>query len=105
MVELVNNKEIPVEMISQDDTKDVLGKIRNGQIFTVRFVKKDGTERMMNCRRSVNKNQAGGELKYDPAQHGLIPVYDMQLGAYRMINPSTTTEIKTNGKIFIVESL
>lgn len=53
----------------------------------------------------VKKNQAGGSLGYSPKDFGLVSVYDMQIKKYRMINPSTTTEIKTNGKIFMVGKL
>ena len=108
MVEIVNGKEIPVEIIGKDEVAAILDKIRNGRIFSVVFNKKDGTERKMNCRRAVKKGQVGGELKYDPAKFGYILAYDMQeknpdpAKNYRTINPNTTTEIKTGGKIFMV---
>ena len=108
MVEIVNGKEIPVEIIGKDEVAGILDKIQNGRIFSVTFVKKDGTERKMNCRRAVQIGQVGGELKYNPKDHGLVAVYDMQeknsnpAKNYRMINPITTTEIKTNGRIYMV---
>jgi hypothetical protein len=107
MVEIVNGKEIEVEVISPEEAKAVFGKIRNGQIFSAVFIKKDGSERKMNCRRGVKKGQAGGTLKYNPADYGLMSVFDMQLcktpeRAYRMLNVNTTTEIHTNKKRYLV---
>ena len=81
----------------------VIDGIRRGRIFTAIFTKKDGTERMMNCRKEVKKDQVGGELKYDPTKHGLVSVFDMQLGQYRMVNVNTVTEIRANKKRYIVE--
>jgi len=51
MYEIVKGKKIPVEIISQSETTDIINTIRRDRIFTVRFVKKDGSERVMNCRR------------------------------------------------------
>jgi len=107
MVEIVNGKEVNVEVISQAEAAEVLGKIKNGQIFSAVFIKKDGSERKMNCRRGVKKGQAGGTLNYNPANFGLISVFDMQLcktpeKAYRMLNVKTTTEIYTNKKRYLV---
>jgi hypothetical protein len=108
MVEIVNGKEIAVEVISPDEAKAVFGGIRNGQIFGAVFTKKDGSERKMNCRRGVKKHLKGGTLKYNPADFGLIGVCDMQLvkkspeNSYRMLNVNTTTEIHTNKKRYLV---
>ena len=74
-------------------------------IFTAEFVKKDGTKRVMNCRLSthVTKYKVGGELKYNPQDFDLIPVFDMQADAYRMINLKTLSVLKIKGKEFQVK--
>jgi len=103
MVEKVNGKDVEVEVIGKDKVQEVLDGIRKGKIFTALFVKKDGSERKMNCRKEVKKDQVGGELKYDPAAHKLVSVYDMKAGGYRMVNVKTVTEIRANKKRYIVE--
>ncbi len=69
-------------------------------IFTATFVKKNGEVRVMNCRLNVKKHLKGGELKYDAKARNLLPVFDMQKEAYRMINISTLIELKINGEVF-----
>ena len=70
------------------------------KIFTVTFVKKDGSIRVMNAKRGVKKHLKGGELPYAPIEKGLMPVYDMQAAAYRMVNTQTIMEIKANSETY-----
>ena len=60
--------------------------VSDGKIFTVEFVKKDGTVRKMNARLGVKKHLKGGSLAFDPSERNLLPVFDMQKEGYRMIN-------------------
>jgi hypothetical protein len=86
-------------------TRDqMIHKIMNskGSVFTVNFTKKDGTERIMNARLGVKKHLKGGSLPYNAVEHGLIPVFDMQLGAYRMINKNTINAIRIGGISYVV---
>ena len=69
----------------------------NGKIFTVHFVKKDGSDRVMTCRTGVKKHLKGGELRYDPISRNLLPVYDMIAAGYRMINMATIYKIVYKG--------
>jgi hypothetical protein len=73
------------------------------KIFTVTFVKKDGTVRVLNGRRKVTKHLKGGELAYDPIEKGLIPVYDLKSEGYRMINSQTVLEIKSEKQVYTFE--
>lgn len=86
------------------DTTNAVKLIRStkGKIFTVSFVKKDGTLRKMNCRLGVTKHLKGGELAFDPKEYDLIPVFDLQKNAYRMINVETLVEVSVNGESFEV---
>lgn len=70
------------------------------KIFTVTFTKKDGSIRVMNAKRGVKKHLKGGELPYDPIEHNLMTVFDMQLGEYRTVNTTKIQEIKAEGKIY-----
>ena len=86
---------------------DIIQLIKDtkGAFFTVKFIKKDGTERVMNCRLGVKKYLHGGELPYDPVAKGLIPVWDpiaakKQDGSegYRTISINTISSAKIGGK-------
>jgi hypothetical protein len=65
-------------------------------IFAVEFIKKDGSLRVMNCRLGVKKHLRGGELPYNASEKNLLPVFDMDKGAYRIINVSTIQEVRYN---------
>jgi hypothetical protein len=92
----------PAGSISKADAKTLI-KATKGKFFTVTFIKKDGTTRVMNCRLGVKAYLKGGELPYDPEPKGLIPVYDMGKQEYRIINTNTITNIKIGNKEFKVQ--
>jgi len=75
---------------------DLLGD----KIFTVTFVKKDGSIRVMNARRGVKKGVKGVGMSYNPTEKDLIVVFDMQKEAFRMINAKTITEVKADKKVY-----
>jgi hypothetical protein len=76
---------------------------QTGLVFGVTFVKRtNGEERDMNCRGGVKKGVTGVGMDYDPADHNLITVYDMQKGAFRHINCDTITRVTMNGVTFTV---
>jgi molybdenum cofactor biosynthesis enzyme len=69
------------------------------KIFTVQFIKRTNNElRTMNCRLDVTKHLKGGEPAYDPKQHHLIWVYDMQKKAYRSISIEGIRSVTMNGE-------
>ncbi len=72
-----------------------------GKIFSCTFIKKDGSRREMTARLGVRKNLKGG--KNGAGNHNsLITVYDMVVGAYRMINLETLTSLNANGSSYQV---
>jgi len=81
------------------ELKELVGE---NNIFTVDFIKKDGTLRTMNCRLGVKKHLKGGTLAYDAEEKNLLPVFDMVKSAYRNINVSTIIEIRFNKQIIKV---
>lgn len=84
-------------------TKDLLEKLQDTKkIFTVTFIKKDGTERVMNARLDVKKHLRGGTLRYNPGEKLLLPVFDMQSNEYRMINTQTIISAKLDNEEFEV---
>ena len=73
-----------------------------GKIFSVTFIKKDGTERNMVCRLGVQKYLSGGKSVNNPDKH--LTVYDMHKKGYRNITFDTLTEIKC-GKLHFVKGI
>ena len=79
--------------------KDILQLIKDnkGTIFSVVFLKKDGSIRHMTCRFGVKKHLKGGKLAFNPLERALLVVFDMQKEAYRMINLETLMSINMKG--------
>ena len=93
--------DTPPGDISKDHAAQLI-RDTNGKFFTVTFVKKDGTTRVMNARLGVKAYLKGGELPYNPSAKGLIPVYDMQVRDYRMVNINTITKLKIGNNTYNV---
>ena len=72
-------------------------KETNGREFRAIFTKKDGSERVLVGRTRVSKGVNGRGMSYDPKSRGLMPVFDMQKGAWRMVNTNTMTSLKCGG--------
>lgn len=70
-------------------------------VFSVRFTKKDGTERDMNCRFNVVSHLRGG---HDSTAHkeNIHTVFDMQKKAYRKFNVDTLKEMRLNKQHYII---
>ena len=79
-------------------TLNEIVELAGNHIFSAVFVKKNGERREMLCRLGVKKHLKGGSLAYDAKGRNLLPVFDMQKEAYRMINVNTLLELKINGK-------
>ena len=77
-------------------------RVSKGAIFTVVFRKRTGDRevRTMNCRVGVKKYLAGGPPAYDPEEHDLMWVYDVQKtppDGYRSINLRGLMELRLGG--------
>jgi len=79
-------------LITKSDlfANDILNS--NGKIFTVEFLKKDGSIRSLNGRLGVTKHLKGGVSTLNPNKY--ITVYDLQSKAYRAINKATILSVK-----------
>lgn len=64
----------------------------NGKIMTVKFIKKDGSLRVMNCRLGVTKHLKGGTSTLNPDR--FITVYDLKSEGYRAIDKETILDVK-----------
>ena len=78
---------------------NIMSVINSGKIFTACFTKKDGSERVINCRTGVSKYVKGtGTLK---TKKHLRKVYDLKKKGYRTINLNTLKWIKAEGNSIV----
>lgn len=70
-----------------------------GKIFSVTFIKKDGSVRKMTCRKGVTKYLRGGKntVRHIPKY---LTVFSTQDKGYRNVNVQTIKEIKGNKQVF-----
>jgi len=79
-------------------------KATEGKIFSVVFIKKDGSKRKMQCRLGVKKHLRGGERAYVPEDFGLLGVFDMEKKGYRMVNLETLMSFTVDGMKYLVKN-
>ena len=80
--------------------QQILDRVSTGKVFSANFIKKDGTERTMNCRTGVVKHVKGKGRNFDPITANLIPVFDMNKNGYRFISFDRLNWIKIEGEKF-----
>jgi len=88
-------------MSNPDQVRQIIqSKAGNGQIFSVRFKKRsNGQIRDMTARLGVKPNNPSSNPRsWNPADHDLLCVYDMQKQDYRMISLNTTTRLRAGGQ-------
>ena len=79
---------------------------KNGKIFTVKFIKKDGTKRVMTCRLGVKKHLVGTGPSTTAHIDKYLVAYDVNVPedrSYRNINLETVYAIKGAGKTITFE--
>jgi hypothetical protein len=67
----------------------------NGKMLAVTFIKKDGTERVLNGRIGVTKYIKGVGTKNKSDE--FISIYDVQAKGYRSVNRSTIVAVRSAG--------
>lgn len=81
-------------------------EFHEGKVFTVVFTKRTtGEERVMNCRKGVTKHLKGGPAAYNPSEHHLLWVFDMQKKAYRSIAIEGISSLKMEGVTYIPQDI
>ena len=80
----------------------LLDQASNGKIFFVEFTKKDGSTRRMTARRGVSKGVKGTGMAYRPLSKGMLTVFDMDKGAFRLINLTRLKRFSVNGQKYVV---
>ena len=91
--ELKDNKwVVNVASLTNEEKSKYIQQRVKGKIFSVSFIKKDGTERNMVCRLGVQKYLTGGKSVNDPSKY--LTVFDMQKKAYRNIALETIYRLR-----------
>ena len=100
------------KIITRLQARELISNLKNGTIYSVKFIKKDGTERLLNSIKGTSRGVKGVGLKFDAEERNLIPVYDIQLAkkdpknpdkCWRMVNVETLLEVSVNHQTFQVE--
>jgi hypothetical protein len=92
----------PSGEIDKETAKELIFGTK-GKFFTVKFIKKDGSERIMNARLGVKKYLKGGTLRYDPAVFNYITVWDRGSKEYRTVNANTIQNLKIGKNEYTVD--
>jgi hypothetical protein len=80
----------------------MLESARDGRIFSVQFIKRTtGEFRHMVCRRGVKAGITGKGMAYDAISRGLLPVWDLQKEAYRMVNLADLVSLSMGSKKYV----
>jgi hypothetical protein len=80
--------------------ENLLQETANKKIFSVTFVKKDGSLRKMNAMRGVRKGVKGVGHSFSPSEKNLLTVYDMQKRDFRFVNLNEVISFTANRKTF-----
>jgi len=81
---------------------DIRRRAGEGQIFSCMFIKKTNKHfRQMVARLGVPYSDGSEPRDWDPGDHQLMQVFDMQKSAYRFINLPKTVWVKAGGDLLI----
>jgi len=74
----------------------------NGKLFGVSFVKTDGSHRELTGRIGVRSHLKGGRQTFDPADLGMLTVFDFQKLADRTVNLDKVYRLTLEGQTYQV---
>ena len=90
-----------MQRLKRQTFSDELHKLVGSKIFSAKFTKKDGSDRVINCMLGVKKHLRGGERTTKKEE--FMIVFDTIKKQYRNINLKTLDWIKFNGQLYTVE--
>ena len=90
-----------MKFLKREELVSKIGE-QNGRFFTIAFRKLDGSFRSLNGRTGVKKHSNGGKLKFDPEEHNLVNLYDVQNKGYRFANLDTAIALNAEHKTYVV---
>ena len=97
--------------IKRSEVKDFIKSVKKGKIFSVGFIKKDGTFRKIATMNGTSKGVTGKGLSFDPDKKGMTPMYDLSLArktkdpekCWRMVSYDKVLEIKVNNQTITID--
>ena len=90
-----------MQRLKRQTFSDELHKLVGSKIFSAKFTKKDGSDRVINCMLGVKKHLRGGERTTKKEE--FMIVFDTIKKQYRNINLKTLDWIRFNGQLYTVE--
>lgn len=79
--------------------------VSDGKIFSITFIKRTtGLPRTMTARRGVTAHLTGEGLRYDPSEHDLMTVYDLDKCAYRTVPLDAVVSLRHHGKLEVYDA-
>ena len=92
-----------MKTINTDRAKELINQ-SNGRIFSAVFVKVDNSHRLINARLGKHyKSNTGRAAPYKASKFNLLPVYDMKIKAFRMLNFNTLLTLSIDKKAYKIE--
>ena len=91
-----------MQTINRTRAKELI-KESKGLIFSATFTKKDGSHRLMNARTGKKYTPTGRKAPYKPEDYNMIPLYDMKIKAFRMLNLNTLITLSINKEKYLIE--
>ena len=73
-----------------------LVKLKDNEKFVIQFIKKDGTERSITGVIDREKMSSNGKQRYEPSEHGLFLIFDIEDQSVKAISLDTVISIKYN---------
>jgi len=98
---LTTTKEAEMQRLKRQTFSDELHKLVGSKIFSAKFTKKDGSDRVINCMLGVKKHLRGGERTTNKEE--FMIVFDTIKKQYRNINLQTLDWIRFNGHMYTVK--
>tara|TARA_R100000700_G_C3057225_1_gene73679 strand:+ start:181 stop:456 length:276 start_codon:yes stop_codon:yes gene_type:complete len=85
-----------MKTIKLDKAKELINK-SNGRIFAATYIKKDNSHRLIVARLGKHyQPKTNRKQPYKPSKYNLLPVYDMKIKAFRMLNLDTLLTLSIN---------
>ncbi len=97
---VTNHTQVAPNSAIKFDITSLTEIVGDGRIFSATFTKKNGETRHILARTGVHKGLTGTGLTYDPAERGLLSVWDIQNEGYRYITAAAVTQVKAHGQTF-----
>ena len=92
-----------MKTINRTKAKELI-KESKGLIFSTTYIKKDNTVRSLTSRTGKQyKSKTGRKAPYKPSDYNLIPLYDMKIKAFRMLNLNTLLTLSINRTKYIIK--